>query len=362
MIAWIRIAVFLGALIAPLLALHLRDDALANEKRNAATLGSTGDATIPLATQIDAYVRDRFGLRPTLIALHRRLFLGLLHESPTDRVVLGHGGHLVYTARDDGIDITDFAGRWPYDPATIASWVAWQRDFQTRLAAQGHAYVMTVAPNKQTIYPEIVPARFGPHTAGMIDAFFAAASAVPDLAAVDVRPILIEHRGEDLYFHSDSHWNPLGALYAAQRMMDRVRPAVPGLHSLARENYAISRTRIDTGDLANMIGAYRPLGEPTPMLTRKHGPRAEPLAPNPEELVFEEPPHGPRCLLLGDSFGAMLSRRLADACGRMRFVNVWRLCPKGQALFDYVDDLVAEESPDVVIFEVAERYLFHVAP
>src|SRR5204862_369648 len=76
--------------------------------------------------------------------------------SPSPKVMLGRDDWLFYTG-ESSVEI--FRGTRPFDETALEEWcraLESQRDF---LARRGIAYVFAIAPNKETIYPDLVPAR-----------------------------------------------------------------------------------------------------------------------------------------------------------------------------------------------------------
>src|SRR5690606_12517296 len=82
------------------------------------------------------------------------------------------------------------------------------------LAARGVAYLVAVAPEKFTIYPEHLPRWVAPSDAPSPYDRLADALAREGAASfVDLRPTLREAKlRERVYFKTDSHWNYNGAI------------------------------------------------------------------------------------------------------------------------------------------------------
>lgn len=88
---------------------------------------------------------------------------------------------------------------------------AWEKWY--RLKGVRH-YGIILAPDKETIYPEFLPDWARPAANSVTDALF---SQVDRRIYFDTRPALKQAKAEfsyDLYYKTDSHWNPLGAYVA----------------------------------------------------------------------------------------------------------------------------------------------------
>lgn len=361
-LAWLRVAAFLLLIAAPLLALRPGPASLENEKRAGAAFPWPFEGDEPSLERLGAFFSDHFGFRGQLVRWHHWIAFDLLRQTTIGQVIRGEDGRLFYVGRGDGIDVRDFSGNWPHDPGTVERLAAWQADFARSFAARGIRYLLVLAPNKQTVYPESLPAMFGRHAPGMLDELIPKLAAHSEIAFLDLRAALLPHRSEDLYYRSDTHWNARGAFYAAQAIVAHLRPWFPGLHPLDLGDYRIATAMRDGGDLAVMLGLQHRYTEPMPLIERRGGALVRELASGGGAGTWEGAPGGPRLLYVGDSFGVALAPRLADAFSRVRYVDPWRVGSPGKSQFEIIENLVAEERPDVVVYELLERYLQHLAP
>src|SRR5207249_4855988 len=158
---------------------------------------------------------------------------------PTPSVILGRSGWLFF-AGDEAL-----ASYRAVQPFTEVELAAWQRRIETRrdwLAERGICYLVVIAPNKETIYPEFMPEslnRVRPVT--RLDQLVAHLRAHSSVAVVDPRDALRTAKaGGILYLRTDTHWNDVGAwrpVAAAGLHVPRpLRPepaAVPGGELLA---------------------------------------------------------------------------------------------------------------------------------
>ncbi len=96
----------------------------------------------------------------------------------------------------------------------------------TRLAARGVHYVLAIAPEKSSIYPEKLPGEYRLASPTLAE-LLTTACRQAGVEAVDLTSALRAAKGAmDLYFRVDSHWTYYGAYIAYRSIMDSVRKRV----------------------------------------------------------------------------------------------------------------------------------------
>jgi hypothetical protein len=348
-----RIAAFLALITLPLITMDSGRGPLTNEKRQRAPRPSLRVAGATFPEQFDAFFRDRFGFRERLIRWHNVLKVKYLRESPVPNVIVGDNGWLFYAGIYDGIDIRDFAGRFPAAELNLDGCLRRQLTRHAELAARGIRYLIVLIPNKQTVYPESVPRRYGPHAPGTLDAWLARAQTHPELEVIDLRSILQAHRDEPTFYRADSHWNSNGAFYAAQAIVARARAWFPSVEPLRREDYIVTTAPRPVNDLARMLALNDAFSETRYVYERRGDTGAHLTRLDRAHRVWERPGTSlPRLLLLGDSFGPELADRLADSFARVHYYH---------SVAGYKDELVTDEQPDVVVLALVERNLGYLS-
>ena len=312
----------------------------------------------PLATwpsRFERWFGDRFGFRRTLIRWQSlaRLRLG---AAPSPQVLVGRDGWLFYRGERA---LESFQRTAPLSPEELE---VWRRRLEQRrdwLAARGIRYLFAVAPNKESIYPELMPPRYqrreGPSRLEQLLAHLRHTSTVElvDLPAA-VRGARARGR---LYHLTDTHWNDQGAFAAYQALALRLAAWFPAVAPLTPGELTESRAVTLGGDLAGMMSLRTELPEEW-LSAAPRSPRsaeAEPGVPVPPKT----PPHAvpraravtdprlPRALVLRDSFAEALIPFLSEHFERVLFLFTHRLDP----------EIVGREQPDVVVEEMLERYL-----
>lgn len=309
--------------------------------------------------RFEEYYNDRFGLRSAFIRGYRLITSRLLGLS-TEKVLIGKEGWLYYS----GPVIDDFMGRResPHEhfdrwQSKLETWTDW---FQER----GMTYLFIPAPNKVSIYPEHLPDRIRKRAArtrmDRLKDYLAENSRVP---LFDLREPLRAAKGEGLLYHpNDSHWTDLGA-FVAWREICREISAATGTN-LELDCGSLSGYRrvqkVHEGDLAEMIGFGKAFAAPSLFLEPNIPFVRTRILEKPEGadwlwhgmLLKENPEKEGTLLMFHDSF---TRHALIDYLGQQfrRSVFVYLRRPD----FESVKFMVERENPDVVLEQMAERFL-----
>src|SRR5262245_9396713 len=249
------IGVFLTVISAPLAGrlLALEDAFAVTENRRPAPfpeLELRGWSIASFPIRFERYWNDSFAFRRMLIRGHSvgKLHLGV---SPSSKVLVGRDGHLFYAA-DQSLEYYRRS-----KPFTSEGLARWERDLEARrhwVVEQGIRYLVVIAPNKETIYPEYMPPTVRPvRPASRQDQLLEYLRVHSAVDVLDLRPTLVDGKGRGhLYHRTDSHWNDLGAELAARAILARLREWFPAIN--APPGPVEVRVRPGAGgDLARMI-------------------------------------------------------------------------------------------------------------
>lgn len=317
------------------------------------------------------WLDKHFPFRGTLIRWHNyysaRIFGSMSGGSP---VVVGRDGWL-YLAKDRGRNVMDehrAARPIPEDKMDAVAKVLKER--QEWLAARGIAYLVAVAPNKETIYPEHLPSAYAQvGSLARIDQIVDHLSVRAGINVIDLRvPLLEAKQKERVYYFTDSHWNSVGAFVSYQALIRRLGKTFPALVPMKRENFFLERYTFLGGDLSNMMGLQDVMTEDRMYLLPKHPYRARGVSIDYENPRFFQPPQAsrvddprlPKVVFFHDSFFWEIMPFVGEHFSRAVYVWVkpWR--KSGPHVFDKA--LIEREKPDVVVEEIAERFLVPIAP
>lgn len=306
------------------------------------------------------YFNDHFGFRRLLVRTHSRLVL--LGWPARGDVLLGQQGWLFLG--DANVLETYQAGK-PFSEQQLADW---QRELERRrdwLATHGSDYLVIIAPEKSTIYPELMPAsvpRLGQET--RLDQLMQYLEANSSLQVVDPRDALIKAKAvRPTYYATDTHWNAWGAFVAYQQIQAQLAsPDSTGLQPVSESDYAFELQDTTGGDLAGMLALKDELTDDyiaaTAITPRNVWPAAPGIGPLPNVPEWNQPEawespelDAPTLVMFRDSFGAALIPFLAPQFRRSLFLHRYGLD----------EATILREHPTLVIEELAERTLHQYA-
>ncbi|NLG37341.1 MAG: hypothetical protein GX549_04945 [Clostridiales bacterium] len=338
------IVLFFAVCAAPGLLLLLGVESPNYEKRALASPPSIWDENgfnAEFPEEFDTYFSENFGLRPLLVTANAALRRTLLSDSSSEKVIVGREGWLFFAETLD-----DYLGRSALaddDIARLARTLALQ---QESLRARGTAFVVALAPNKNTIYPEYMPARLLPESR---DSNLSALQAAMDAHGVpyaDLRAALAAARSEcQIYHRLDTHWNNAGALVAYRTILETVSAQLPGF---TWDDYAGVTGETEHGwhgDLSVMLlPSLRATDEQIEYPIPENY-RAERPIRSPEDIRIEtrSDANDTALLIFRDSFCNALIPFLSNAFGRTLYS---RAVPYDYGLM---------EDTDVVVLEIVER-------
>lgn len=354
---------FGAALLAPALAWRLDPAAwraVENENRQPATfpeLDGTLRSLQAFPAGFEAWQADTLGLRTPLMRWNNALALGAFRTLPSPQLLLGRQGWIFFTGEQSR---EVWRGLYPLSRDFADNWIAALRSRAAWFARRGITYLYVVAPNKESVYPDRLPAgeeALGPTLLERLDE---ALREHPELPFLDLRAALADERaydrpslGDVLYHPLGTHWTERAGWRAAQEIAARLAELDPALQLCAptlRED--CRRAELFDGDDDSWAVSLQ-LAQCWRQRThsfRPRAPQAEACSPGSEDLhahecLFERRDGaGERLLLLHDSFGPWLRAPLAERCARL--LALWDELPL---------ERIAAEAPRVVVELRSER-------
>lgn len=310
----------------------------ANEQlASAPVLIRDGNLNHRYLADLTRWINHRFFLRQELISLNNAMEATLFHTSATPDVILGENGWLYY-----GSTLDDYTGQNPMTPEQL-QWAAGNLALVQQYCREtGKDFAFVIAPNKNALYPQNMPAypvARETNAKALLDLL-----AQKGVNAVDLFSAFAQ-QSEILYFAHDSHWNSKGAALGA----DCINQAF-GIQS----NYFeadFSGTEDHTGDLFEMLYPAGTDPEKNPVYgdtlnyTVTQGQKADSVT-----IKTEGSGQG-RLAVYRDSFGNLLYPYLADSAESAYFSRSVKY------------DLTVEA--DRIVVELVERnlqYLITNAP
>jgi len=364
------IVLFLAAILTPLCIWIVQTDVSFSEaeKRELTSFPKLQKQSITEFTHaFDTYFQDHFGLREWFIQRYHREASKRFGVSGVPDVVEGRDGWL-YLSHNSILD--DLKGRLHLSDQEKKTFWDHLIKKETWFKEKNIAFIFLIAPNKQSIYPEYLPAHFqSSPKPSRLDDLLSTKSADGGESLLDVRSDLrIEKQRTRLYNKSDSHWNSQGAHLAYLALMKQNRVLFPEIQALEEIHFTQEWQNTPGGDLAEMIGKKDLVVERKPVIdTGNYTAMPKTIAPplanffKPSQLLVFQTTKANRhlrVLVFHDSFFGILSPFISESYGNVLYVYRYQNDTTSAFLNENkLNELVSIYKPDLVIEELVERNL-----
>lgn len=307
----------------------------------------------------ETYFNDHFGFRNQLIRWFQNWKLGLYHDRSVYKVIIGPN-QWMFIGEERMVE--HYLGMAKFTPDELRAWQQLLERRRDWLAAHGIKYVFALAPDKQDIYPEELPAwlrQAAPaNRETKLDQFLKYMQAHSTVEILDLRaPLLAAKSTAPTYLQNDTHWNLFGGFVAGQELIKVLAKQLPGLPPLRGEDFAWTNVPATGGDLARMLGQdapeknfFKPIPQPSV---------STPTVREATNLVSVWDPHKSSAIsenvasltetamVFHDSFG-LAWRPFLGCC----FKRVWFMAENRE----FNTRVILENQPKVVVNEILERY------
>ena len=305
---------------------------------------------------------ETFPGRKVLVHSLSLLYVKSLHTSCVPRTLVGRDGWLFLDRENPHRSEVDYyRGTPPFTPAKLESWRSALEKRRIWLAKRGVRFLLVVAANKSTVYPEYLPGRVRRVSRrSRLDQLLEVLRTGSQVEVLDLRPEMIRAKGAlPLYWKTDTHWNDLGALRADQALMKRLQRDFPTVRPFADGDFDVGWRVTEGGDLAQTLSLQESwlrerelrLAPRRPFTARQ----VEPMRRMPgysfvrTSTWAQSDAHLPRVVMVHDSFYRRWRPFLSEHFARVVYIWDW-----GMGLFP---EVVERERPDLFIAEFTERVL-----
>lgn len=298
---------------------------------------------------------DQLGLRDQLLRFGSIVKLFGFGVSPTKDVLPGKNGFLFYTGNHT---IEVHRGVFPFSPQQLDDACRLLEARRLVCEQRGAAYVFVVAPDKESIYPDFLPAGCEPVGPSRLDQLVkAVAQRAPKVELLDLRPAFRAARRQDgprdyLYSELGTHWDGRGNYLGYREIARALQRHFPAIEPFAWDE--IVRTpspqnldswglRMYVHDLldTHSLLVDAPAGRKRARLVRDESESGG----TSEQRTDDE--RLPRVFVLHDSFLYGVLPLLAEHCEQLDY-----------SPSDYLDPAVIDAlRPDVVVELWVERFL-----
>ncbi len=192
-------------------------------------------------SEIGQYFENHFAFRNEMIDINSNININLFNDAPIQKVISGKEGWIFYNETLD-----DYQGLNLLTEREINCIINNLQLMSNYVTSKGIQFVVTVPPNKNSLYGQYMPDRYLQAESKNIDLFHSklAQSNIQYTNLFD----LFGNSDEIYYFKRDSHWTNEGALYAYNQLMDDM-----GIQHETYSNKSYSEVQDHEGDLDKML-------------------------------------------------------------------------------------------------------------
>lgn len=238
-------AVFVGICLVPSVLMPFMKNDVSTEKRKLSGTPKikTDDGKLNFGyfDDFETYFSEHFALRQQLVTLDGYFKSKIFGTSSNDDVIVGKDGWLYY-----GETVNDFLNIDTLSDRGINN-IKNNLEIISDYCKQNEVkFVFTVAPNKNSVYPEYMPANYFPTgNSNNYERLYGSFS--EDFPYCDMKEVILSTESNiPLYHKKDTHWNNLGAYAGHTRLMEML-----DVEKCPSGNWTVRNDR--KSDLADMI-------------------------------------------------------------------------------------------------------------
>ncbi|MBR2698711.1 MAG: hypothetical protein IKE76_08990 [Clostridia bacterium] len=267
----------------------------------------------------------------------------LYNRDISHKVLFGKEGWLYYCSGNDGVPIADYRGETAFTERELRQIASDLMKTHSALKKIGCEFVLFIAPNKERVYSEYMPDRFGApsetYAARQLVRYLKRHSTVKVVYPYDE---LMQAKQDfpdiDVYYPRDTHWNYVGSYIGTRELMKQLDIEFPEL----------TRDMIRQSE-PNRVGDLSILAHLEACLPKD----VDYAVTNPDGLAFAGPvaageARNKNIFLCRDSFGEYMEDYLFTCFSRE---------DSAVTVLSLNDELIDQIRPDVFVFETVERYL-----
>ncbi|STX50231.1 alginate O-acetylation protein AlgJ [Legionella busanensis] len=318
---------------------------------------------------IEGWFADQALLITPLSKLWSHLNYSLSISSKPRETIIGKNGWL-FLGNAYNLALDQYNGKKPPTSEEIANTLAQFKKMDAIAKENKILFVVTIAPDKHTVYPEYLPTYIKKSPLPTRYDLIAKELKANNIHFIDLREIeqqsklTLGKKYGDIYYKCDSHWNFLGAYAAYQAIANYLNKL--GI-KIDKINYGFIPKKYKSGDLASFLQIDScESNSPTPdtsnlaiNLWEKGETGLKKVEPfnivdnfiiKPHQVINKAVNNNLTSLVIGDSFSYALMFFLHNSFHSSVRVHVYNRNTK-------FSELVKDYHPDVIIFELVERSL-----
>ncbi len=297
-----------------------------------------------------SYYEDNMPFKSILVKCNAFIDVNFFSTSPEKAVILGKDGWLFYNSqfKEESNTLEDYINSETISIEKLENCknnLTAMKDFCDN---EDILFVFMIAPNKMTIYGEqFMPDKYQPESKNTkADILVSYLKENTDLNIVYPKDSLLKYKNHiNLYYKLDSHWNALGSYIGYQELYKSIfSKKLPEF-----EDIEYSEQVIRSGDLSEMI-KYDQLYDTQYSVSYNDDISFSLEGSYDDFYSISNNGQGKKLLIFRDSFALALEQYLVKDFSEAHFV--WSR--------SFNKELVQAEQPDIVVFEIAERFAFDI--
>lgn len=187
------------------------------ENRNLAQFPNVmdeGSVNLYFFQEFDGYLMDHFNLRSQLVSLHTGIYEDVFGNSTNDQVIVGGDDWLYFSKTLD-----DYSGINVMGSLDVARVVKTLDLINEYAVNQGSEFFFTIAPNKNSLYPENMPANYlMSNNSSNLEML---SEKLPESYYINLYDAL-DSEEDILYLNRDSHWSNSGAYIGFNTIINKM--------------------------------------------------------------------------------------------------------------------------------------------
>ncbi|MDE7169206.1 MAG: hypothetical protein K2N67_03315 [Mucispirillum sp.] len=342
----------IAIIAAGIIGFNVKGKISAAENRKLASFPDKNPFHESFPKQMDTYINDRIGMREPAVKAYGYIADYLPVNLTGNTAIEGENGWLFLNQESD--TYCYYQRTSPFSEKSVQKILGIINANVKFCEEHGIKLVLIIPPNKSTVYPEYYP-KYIKHLDKPVpyETLVQRIKTSADLPLVAPLNVLLSGKKEqELYFRKDSHWNTFGS-YAAYRILaEEIRKIYPDFYILQdkdMEDCEVEPMRdlslmlkLPYGDEPKEKGLCPPY-QTNLALKNEPGIKRSDYAAGGDE-------RGPKILLIHDSFMTALHPYLERSASEIASLWVY------QYDFEKMKDIILENKPDIIIWEVLERY------
>ncbi|MGB0390013.1 MAG: alginate O-acetyltransferase AlgX-related protein [Salibacteraceae bacterium] len=315
------------------------------------------ESTEKFKSQFQDHVNDQIIGKNRLLRYKCQMEYHVFNQSPFPQVVVKGSNNWLYYNFENNIDSYQGVPRLSIEKLEEVKRSLIQK--KRWLNGKGIDFVLFIAPSKPEIYPEFLPKKLR-HNKGQSSWSKQLVEYLEkDTSLWLVYPeteMQIAKQHKSLYYKHDSHWNFQGAYVGYKALQDFLHSKSskyqPAFQEKDFNSYKEERNEFDLLLLINLGNPItllidKPSTPDSIKLIKREGSDYKNYSPNSTHFISSNIEKAPKALIFRDSYAHDLTYYLS--CNYSKSVYVWTPL--------IYSDIIEKEKPDVVILEIASRFI-----